>query len=84
MLKFILRKYEQRHQASLVSTEAVQEALPLLFSIFPVSSMKWRFIAIDPSNLPQLSGIRHQRSTYIENLKLFERVFDFKRLKVQR
>jgi hypothetical protein len=84
MLKFTLRKYEQRHQASLVSTEAVQEDLPRLFSIFPVSSMKWRFIAIDPSNLPQLSGIPNRRGTYIENLKLFERVFDFKRLKVQR
>ncbi|KAI7866516.1 hypothetical protein BDF14DRAFT_1812125 [Spinellus fusiger] len=79
MLREILRFRRQVQPQS----QETREKLPRLFLLFPVPSLKWRFITIDPKNLPLLSGLK-SKSTYLENLDLFNTVFDLKRLKIDR
>ncbi|KAI7863031.1 hypothetical protein BDF14DRAFT_1848058, partial [Spinellus fusiger] len=84
MLREILRRCEQLHQdrrQDQLHQQALQEKLPHLFSLFPVLSLKWRFITINPKNLLSLFGLK-PKGTYLENLDLFNTVFDLKRLKI--
>lgn len=57
--------------------------LPRLFSLCPVPSLKWRFIAINPNVLSAFAQIRLP-TTYEAKLEMFNSVFDLTRLKINR
>jgi hypothetical protein len=79
MLTSIMKKYELLHQQQ----SSQDENLPRLFSLTPVPSLRWRFISINPNALAAFARISLP-STYEGKLDMFNRVFDFKKLKIDR
>ncbi|KAI8368308.1 uncharacterized protein BYT42DRAFT_126091 [Radiomyces spectabilis] len=83
MLKMILSQYELEHSQH-NQQEAGQDehaALPRLFSLFPLSTFKWRYITINPNVLAAFLG-RSISGRFEENMNMFYCVFNFQRLKL--
>ncbi|KAK9717988.1 hypothetical protein K7432_005821 [Basidiobolus ranarum] len=80
MLASITRKYERQYQLQQRLAQESQD-LPRLFSLCPVPSLKWRFITVNPNALSSFSGIK-MPTTYEAKLEMFNKVFDFKRLRL--
>lgn len=60
-----------------------RQILPRLFSLFPVPSLKWRFISLNPNSVSAFTGIKLPKS-YEDKHEMFCKVFDFKRLRLSR
>jgi hypothetical protein len=82
MLSHIMGKYERQYQEQQSSSQELEQ-LPRLFSLSPLPSFKWRFITINPNSLSSFAGIK-MPTTYEDKLDMFNTVFDFKRLSLDR
>lgn len=83
MLAAILKKNEQKYQ-QMPSAEPQQDKnSPRLFSLAPVPSLKWRFITINPNVLAAFAG-KKLPDTYEGKLEMFNQVFNFQRLRIDR
>lgn len=93
MLAHILKVNERQHQQQQDQQQQdqqqqdqqqqAQQQLPRLFSLCPQPSFKWRFITVNPNCLAALAGIK-LATDYKGKLNMFNKVFDFKKLKIDR
>ncbi|KAL0080026.1 CCHC-type zinc finger transcription factor [Phycomyces blakesleeanus] len=61
--------------------EEKSQMLPRLFSLCPVTSLKWRFITLNPNPISAFAGISLP-VTYEGKYEMFSKIFDFKRLRL--
>ncbi|CEG80549.1 hypothetical protein RMATCC62417_14869 [Rhizopus microsporus] len=52
-----------------------------LFSLFPIPSLKWRFVSINPNTLSSFTG-KLMQSSYETKLSMFNTIFDLPSLKI--
>lgn len=78
-LEYILNQYEDEHsQHHLFDVRRLP--LPRLFTILPKPSVRWRFVTISANALSVFVRERLPRG-YVNQLELFQRVFNFSILK---
>ncbi|GAA5812687.1 hypothetical protein MFLAVUS_006144 [Mucor flavus] len=79
ILATILQKNEQEHTR--ITSNELDETPPRLFSLVPAPSLKWRFIDINANVLAAFTR-KKLSDMYATKLEMFQKVFDFKKLKI--
>lgn len=76
-LKYILKSYEEDHEAASANKMAAASGtIPRLFSLAPKPSMYWRFVSINAELLSSLLGLRAPANPG-EYQRVFEEVLSF-------
>ncbi|PHZ17691.1 uncharacterized protein RHIMIDRAFT_10973 [Rhizopus microsporus ATCC 52813] len=79
---YILSKYEEEHKEH-HAYDVRRLPLPRLFSVLPNPSLHWRFINISANSLSAFVKEPLPRG-YNDQLRMFCRVFNFKKLRINR
>lgn len=89
-LRFILNQYTLQHNEHSVVTsgmslkgqlfkKSLQTKLPKLFALYPVPSMKWRFVDLNAKALQVLVSVPSTESDYEGNMNTFDYCFNLDR-----
>ncbi|CEG76552.1 hypothetical protein RMATCC62417_11437 [Rhizopus microsporus] len=85
MLREILKRCMAENQKQQENQEYGQQEKPSymarLFSLFPVPSLKWRSVSINPNTLSSFAG-KPKQSNYDDKFNMFNTVFDLSSLGV--
>ncbi|CEG76709.1 hypothetical protein RMATCC62417_11569 [Rhizopus microsporus] len=85
MLREILKRYMAKNQKQQENQEYGQQEKPSymtrLFSLFPVPSLKWRSVSINPNTLSSFVG-KPKQSNYEDKFNMFNTDFDLPSLDV--
>jgi hypothetical protein len=79
VLTYILEEYEEDWRNA-KPFNVRRFSLPRLFTLFPVSSLHWRSVIVDPGCLAVFAKLKIEKG-YYGKLKMFKKVFKLDKLK---